>query len=52
MLEEAGDEVSDNDKAAIKNAALVKTIQNYTAEIDVLPVTGGAQSADPGPQAN
>ena len=43
MLEEAGDEVSDNDKAAIKNAALVKAIQNHTAEIDALPVTGGAQ---------
>jgi hypothetical protein len=43
MLEEAGDEVSDNDKAAIKNAALVKTIQNHTAEIDALPVSGGAE---------
>jgi hypothetical protein len=37
MLEEAGDEVSDDDKAAITNAGLVKAIQNHTAEIDALP---------------
>ena len=41
LLEEAGDEVSDNDKAAIKNAGLVTAIRNHTAEIDALAAGGG-----------
>ena len=34
MLEQAGDTVSDNDKAAIKNAAIVKALQAHNGEIE------------------
>lgn len=43
LLKEAGEDISDNDKAAIKNAAIVKALMNNEGEIQAI---GGVDRTD------